>query len=197
MFSEIFHTQTHTLYTLRLVSPWGCPGTLHTLQKAALQPGDIPYCPAHSIPFRRPPYGAGTSGGHPTARDCPTVPQHTLASGRAYPAYPAYIACKKAQGATQTTQTTRLQTQPANRKHNKENAEKPSRGNAEKPSRGSLQRQRQQSKGLYVASANKGSNGLGKTPPCQLDKENPCFVAQNYNVMKIHRTVVGGNIRKI
>ena len=54
-FFEIFHTHTHTL---RLVSLWGCPES-------------IPYCPihcpAHSIPFRRPPYGLGTSG------DCHTT----------------------------------------------------------------------------------------------------------------------------
>ena len=78
-------------------------------------PRDIPYCPihytAHSIPFRRLPYGPGTSGGCPTAqRGYPTArrlplqsPQHTLASGRAYPWYPVYTVFRKAPGATQTT----------------------------------------------------------------------------------------------
>ena len=48
MFSEIFRTQTHTL---RLVSPWECPGT---------------YPIAQHTPH--------PSGGCPMARDCPTVP---------------------------------------------------------------------------------------------------------------------------
>ena len=92
-------------------------------QEAAIQPGDCPTVPPEYPSFRNR-HTHGT--------------QHTQHSRR--PQGPDY-------------KTTRLQTQPANRKHNKKNTEKPSRG--------SLQRQRQQSKDLYVASANKGANGLG------------------------------------
>ena len=48
VFSKIFCTHTHIL---RLVSPWGCPGTYPIAQ-----------------------YTAYPSGGCPMARDCPTVP---------------------------------------------------------------------------------------------------------------------------
>ena len=113
MFCEIFRTHTHTL---RLVSPWRCPGhtllpnTLHTLQEAALWPRD----------FRRPPYGLETA---------PTV-------SPAYPAYPN-LQAEHTHG-TQCTQptrrpqgpdykTTRLQILPTNREHNaqrRQNTEK-------------------------------------------------------------------------
>ena len=55
-------------------------------------PRTYPIAPAHSIHFRRPPYVPQTSGGHPTGRDCPTVPQHTqriLASGTGIPMVPS------------------------------------------------------------------------------------------------------------
>ena len=40
VFSEIFHTQNHTLHTLRLFSPWGCPGTYPIAQYTAYPSGD-------------------------------------------------------------------------------------------------------------------------------------------------------------
>ena len=120
MVCEIFRTHTHTL---RLVSPWGRPGnpaypteghpmakghtllpnTVHstqqTLQEAALRPRDFRRLP---YSLERLPYSPETSGGCPMARRLPLQsPQHTLASGRAYPRYPAYPAS--------TAQTTRLQ----------------------------------------------------------------------------------------
>ena len=69
VFCEIFRT-----HTLRLVSPWGCPGNpAYPTAKRG-----YPCCPIHCIPFRRPPYSLerlpcspGTSGGRPTARRLP------------------------------------------------------------------------------------------------------------------------------
>ena len=126
----------------------------------------------HSIPFRRPPYGPGTSGGRPTAQRLPLQsPQHTqctLASGRAYPWYPAYPASTK--------QTTRLQDckycqptesiMPRRGKYRESlqrqnwQTTKASQQIREKPSRGSLAEANQQNSkwGLYVASANKGAS---------------------------------------
>ena len=102
VFCEIFCTNT---YTLRLVSPLGCPGNPayptaqrgypmareHTLlpntlpstqqtiiqpREAALQPTDFRSCPM----ALRPPFGQETT---------PTVSQHTLASGTGIPMVPS------------------------------------------------------------------------------------------------------------
>ena len=107
-------------------------------------------------------------GGRPTAQRLPLQsPQHTLASGRAYPWYPVYPA---------STQTTRLQDckycQPTEsitprRGKYRESLQrqnwqttKASQQIREKPSRGSLAEANQQNSkwGLYVVSANKGAS---------------------------------------
>ena len=102
-----------TLHTLRLVSPWGCPGTYPVAQYTAYSPERPPYmaipsclntvCPAytaHSIPFRQSiPYG--TQGTQPTGRPpygpdykplqvSPAYPsQQAEHNAQRYPAYPA------------------------------------------------------------------------------------------------------------
>ena len=84
-------------HTLRLVSLWGCPehtlmpNTSPSTQQTIIQPREATLWPTD---LRRLPYGQGTAL---------QSPQHTLASGRAYPWYPAYTAFKNAPGATQTT----------------------------------------------------------------------------------------------
>ena len=150
MFCEIFHTHTHTL---RLVSPWRCPGNpaypsdchtaqrgypiaqytaypsggcsmAHRLQETDIQPREATLWPRD---IRRPPYSQETA---------PTVP----------PAHPSFK--NRHTHSTQHTQPSRrpqgpyrLQdyktAQPANREHNKmprrgKYREKPSRGNTEK-----------------------------------------------------------------
>ena len=85
------------------------------------------YCPVHSIPFMRPPYGPGTAL---------QSLQHTLPSGRAYPRYPAYP----------EKFMERLK-----RPHTRLQISQPRR--ALYPSGCSKNRTHQQSKGLYVASA--------------------------------------------
>ena len=72
-----FHIQTHTLHTLRLVLPWGHPGTCPIAQYTA-------------YPFRRPPYSQGTAL---------QSLQHTLPSGTGIP--------KNVQHTQQCTKTTR------------------------------------------------------------------------------------------
>ena len=110
MFCEIFRTQNNTLHTLRLVSPWGCPGnpayptaqrgyptarghtllpntlhsTQHTLREATLWPRD----------FRRPLYGQETA---PTVS--PAYPAYPKLQTEHTHAYPAYTAFEKAPGA--------------------------------------------------------------------------------------------------
>ena len=113
-FCEIFHTltfHTHT-HTLRLVSPWGCPGN------PAYPSGDMPLQPREATAC-----SPGTLRGCPMARRLPLQsPQHTqctLASGRAYPWYPAYTVFSKAPGAHTDYKTTRLQILPTTREHNK------------------------------------------------------------------------------
>ena len=136
MFCEIFRTQNHTLYTLRLVSLWGRPehtqlpntlhSTQHTLQEAALRPRDFrrpPYSP------ERLPYSPETSGGRPTAQRLPYSPETAPTVSPAYPTYPAYPAYPSFRQSIPLVpsvpskhtdyKTTRLQILPANRKHNK------------------------------------------------------------------------------
>ena len=107
VFCEIFRTQNLTLYTLRLVSPWGrpehtlLPNTLHTLQGHTLLPNTL-HSTQHTLQeaalqprdFRRPPYGQETT---------PTV-------SPAYPAYPSFRqSIPMVPSVPSTTQTTRLQ----------------------------------------------------------------------------------------
>ena len=69
-----FFIPTHTLHTLRLVSPWGHPGN-----------------PAYPYSIhRRLPYGPETSGGHPTAQRAALQPGDYPYSLPAYPAYPSF-----------------------------------------------------------------------------------------------------------
>ena len=133
---------THT-HTLRLVSPWGCPGTYPVAQYIAQYTADC-----HTA-----------QRGYPMAQrlplQSPQHTQHTLASGRAYPAYPSFR--NRHTHGTQLTQHSRRPqgpdyktALPANREHNaqrRQNTEKawqrqiqrnsPEEANIEKkPSRG-------------------------------------------------------------
>ena len=189
VFSGIFHTHTQ-----RLVSLWGCPetspitqahytsgchhmaqghtllpSTQYTLQEATTQPRDIPYCTVHYIPFRRPPH---------SQRDHPTVPPaYPTFRSKAYPAMHEVIMrqqdCKSA-----SQQRRALCPRDTVRHVSKKSA-------------------KQQSKGLYLARANKGSNGLGPSrPPCQLDGKIHALLHRTI-FMEIHKTRVGGNMRKV
>ena len=132
VFCEIFRTQNLTLYTLRLVSPWGRPEhTLHTLQpreatqlpntlhstqhtlqgghptaqglqETAIQPREATLQPRD---FRRPPY---------SPERLPYSPETTPTVSPAYPAYPAYPSFRQSIPMVPSmypasTQTTRLQ----------------------------------------------------------------------------------------
>ena len=115
-FCEIFRTQNHTLYTLRLVSLWGCPehillpNTLHTFQETAIQPREATLQPRD---FSRPPYGPRTSGSHPTAMRLP------LQSPPAYPSFrqsipmvPSIHSLQESPRGHTDYKTTRLHCQP-------------------------------------------------------------------------------------
>ena len=175
VFSEIFCTHTHIL---RLVSVWRCPetspitqacytsgghhmaqghtllsSTQYTLQEATTQPRDIPYCPVHYIPFRRPPHGQGE---HPTVS-----PAYPTFRSRAYPAMHKV--------------TTRQQDCKSASQHRRALCPRDTVRHISKKSA------KQQSKGLYLVSANKCSNGLGPSrPPCQMDGK--------IHALLVHRT---------
>ena len=112
VFVKFFIPWPYPTHTLRLVSPWGCPGN------PAYPSGDMPLQPREATAC-----SPGTLRGHPMARRLPLQsPQHTqctLASGRAYPWYPAYTVFSKAPGAHTDYKTTRLQILPTTREHNK------------------------------------------------------------------------------
>ena len=138
-------------HTLRLVSLWGCPETSPMIQ-----------------------YTIYTSGGHHTAQGHTLLHStlHTLQEATTWPKGPHHSPSRIPyvqehsipSNAQSYYETTRLQISQLTQKS------PVSKGYSKAYQQKISKSAKQQSKGLYLVRANKGSNGLGPSrPPCQLD----------------------------